>query len=591
MLAYIDDPALRKELNESGQNYWDVYIQEISLLLGVQATPLCLGDLEDLHSRPDVRTLIVGAQSGERLSDRAKQELKKWVKEGGILIGFAIRGLDDFFGITSISSIRQQPDDYTISGYFDFRPHAITREVHHFLFTEQKLLIISDINTVDLNGGIELARLYESNGKETNHPAIVWHAFGQGFTGYFAFDVSKTIWLLHQGRPTSHIPENRKHPRPPDMMVIGENSTKVPYADEICFVLQNMIAQAQLPFIYQFPPQNGKMADALLYWGGDEYVGPTELSLEASNWMRQQGLPYHINIQENHPMTPEEFRHITVDNGHEISLFYHTEEENGFKMTQEMYRRQSTAFERKVGYRPGVTVNSITRWNHWAEAAKWMLQAGGKADNSFISSKLQIEHPMSNGPAFGFSFGTCFPFYFYDDFKGGNKKIDFMEQPIVCYEVGHRGSLLDKETDTSKEVHLPLEMALKYHMTMNFFYHPVYIAKFPLCQKAILEILKYIRDCNANVVHMGNDALAEWWEKRSKSIVDEVKLNKDTWIFNCDVKYKDGMVVKFLLKRSLLEVSLDGRYQADYEIRKEFAGDWLFLTIPFGNHQIKLKFA
>jgi len=40
---------------------------------------------------------------------------------------------------------------------------------------------------------------------------------------------------------------------------------------------------------------------------------------------------------------------------------------------------------------------------------------------------------------------------------------------------------------------------------------PAYIARYPLCRKASLEILKYIRDCGANVVHMGNDALAEWW--------------------------------------------------------------------------------
>ncbi len=128
-------------------------------------------------------------------------------------------------------------------------------------------------------------------------------------------------------------------------------------------------------------------------------------------------------------------------------------------------------------------------------------------------------------------------------------------------------------------------------MTMNLFYHPVYIAKYPNCQKAIQEILKYIQDCHANVVHMGNDALAKWWEERSQSSLDGIVVKNDEISFDCDCRYKNGMVVKFLLKRTLLQVFVDGRYPADYEIRKEFAGNWLFLTVPFGNHSIKLQFA
>jgi hypothetical protein len=591
MFACTVDENLKNELNKNSKNYWDVYIQEISELLGVRGKVLSLKDLEQPETLKEITTLVIGRQTGTRLTAQAKNNLEEWVGTGGFLLGFGLKGMDKVFGIRSVSEFRQTPDDYAIAGYFDLRPHTITHEIHPFLFIEQKLLILSDIEIVDINGGTELARLYEINGQETTHPAIVWNAFGRGFTGYFAFDVCKTVWLLHQGKPTSHLPENRFHPRPPDMMVIGENSTKIPYADEICFILQNMIAQASQPFIYQLPPQNEKMADALLYWGGDEYTGPVELSLKSSDWMREQGLPYHINIQENHPITPDEFRHITADNGHEISLFYHTLESNGFKMTEAMYLKQSEDFEKKVGYRPGATVNSVTRWNHWAGAAKWMLKAGGKADNSFGSGKFQLEHPMANGPVFGFAFGTPFPFYFYDDFKGENQKIEFMEQPIVCYEIGHRGSLLDHETDVSREVHFPLEMAIKYHMTLNMFYHPAYIARYPLCRKAILEILKYISDGGANVVHMGNDALAEWWEKRSQSTVENTRTENDTLVFDCDCRYKGGLVVKFLLLRSFLEAAIDGRWPVPYEIRKEFAGNWLFILVPEGKHQLRIKWA
>ncbi|MFA5864381.1 MAG: hypothetical protein WC975_06805 [Phycisphaerae bacterium] len=588
MLAYVFDDAVRNELNQKGINYWDVYIREILDLLGAKGSALDLKQLENPDRLNKIQTLILGSQSGQKLTGKMIKTLDAWVQDGGLLIGFGLRGLDHVFGNKPSSIIKQKPDDYTISGYFDLRPHSITHEVHHFLFVEQKLLILSDIDAVERQTSVELARLFDPTGKDMDCSAITWNPYGLGFAGYFAFDVAKTVWLLHQGKPTSHLPENRSHPRPPEMTVVGENSRKVPYADEICFLLQNMIAQHPHPFIYQIPPKDEKVADALLYWGGDEYVGPTELSLTASDWMKQQGLAYHINIQENHPMTQEDIKHIH-DNGHEVSLFYHTLPDNGFKMTEALYLTQSEEFYKKVGCRPCATVNSVTRWNHWAGAAKWMLQAGGKADNSFTSNPLSLEHPMANGPFFGFSFGTAYPFYFHDDHDGKNKRVDYMEQPIVCYEIGHRGSLLDHETDTSKEVHLPLEFALKYHMTMNMFYHPAYITRYPLCRKAIQEIVKYIRDCGANVVHMGNDALAEWWEKRSESTVENLRTENDTIVFDCDCRHKGGMVVKVLLKQHIVNVSLDTRWPAEYEIRKEFAGSWLFVNVPFGKHDVRIK--
>lgn len=588
MFAYVLDSDLRQELNARGLNYWDVYIQGINELLGVCGKCLSLADLDRSDALSDVTALVLGRQTAARLTDRMRRGLDDWVKQGGTLVGFGAAGLDHVFGIRTVSEVRPVPDDYALAGYFDLRPHPITHELHPFLFVEQKLLIVSDIALVDKDSAVELARLFEPGGKDTGRPAVTWHAYGNGLAGYFAFDVAKTVWLLHQGRPTSEIPENRYHPRPPDMTVIGQNSAKIPYADELCFLVQNMIAQRPQPFIYQIPPKEGKVADALLYWGGDEYVGPTELSLAASNWMREMGLPYHINIQENHPMTAEEFRHITETNGHEISLFYHTHAENGFKMTEDLYRRQSDEFARIRGVRPCTTVNSVTRWNHWAEPAKWMRAAGGKADNSFTSGPLHLEHPMANGPFFGFAFGTTYPFYFYDDARGGNRRIDYMEQPIVCYEIGHRGSLLDRETDVHREVHFPLEMAIKYHAVMNLFYHPVYIARYPQCRKAITEIVRYIRESGARVVHMGNDAIAHWWEARDRSTTGNLKEDGRVITFDCACEYPGGMVVKLLLKRALTEVTIDGRLPADYELRREFAGNWLFVVVPRGKHSLRI---
>lgn len=242
MPTYILDENLKRELNHNGRNYWDVYIQEINELLGVRAKRLSLADVENREELQTVKTLLIGQQSGAKPTERALRMLEQWVKDGGILIGFALEGLDEVFGIKQVSRIQQAPDDYTISGYFDLRPHPLTHEIHPFLLHEQKLLILSDIRLAEQKGSAQLAHLYDPAGRDLQYPAITWNSYGKGFSGYFAFDVAKTVWVLRQGRPLPMAPEKRETSRTADLQVLGQNSRKVPYADEMCFILQNMMA-------------------------------------------------------------------------------------------------------------------------------------------------------------------------------------------------------------------------------------------------------------------------------------------------------------------------------------------------------------
>lgn len=601
MLAYTYDNNLRKTLNDRRLNYWEAYIQEINEMLGLRAYRFSLQDLEDREKLKDIKTLILGHQSGTHLTDRAINILDEWVKEGGVLVGFAPKGMDEVFGIKSVSTINQEPDDYTISGYFDLRPHPITHEIHPFLAQEQKLLVLSDIQVVEGNFplnkeekvDVELARLYDTTGKDLEHPAITWHSYGNGYTGYFAFDVAKTIWVLHQGRPITVTPRDRANPRltprTSEMQVIGNNSRKAAYADEIAFILQNMVAQNPQPFIYQIPPDGDKIPDALLYWGGDEYVGPVEYSLDASDWMKSKGLPYHINIQENHPITDDQLQHI-LQNGHEVSLYYHLYQDDNFDMAEEHYIKQNDIFYKRFGYRPVCTVNYVCRWKGWSEPAKWMLKAGGKADNSFQGSPFPGPHPLLNSPFFSFGFGTSYPFYFYEDYTGGNQRIDFLEEPIVCYEVGHRGSIVDKETVAIEDVHPPVDMAIKYHMVMNMFYHPTYIARYPICRQAIEEMLRYIDQRKAYVKHMGNNQVWEWWDSRSRSTIDEVCIKNNVMQLEYSCEYPSGMILKIPLKDNPpSKVTCDGEL-IFHKIKKEFGHEWLFFIVPHGKHTVSLVF-
>jgi hypothetical protein len=555
MTAYIHDDELKRETNKNGKNYWDTYIEEINELLGLRAQVLSLSKLENSNKLNGVRVLIIGSVSGENLTERMAGVIDEWVKAGGILIGFKVNGLDNVFGNEAVAAIKQEPDDYAISAYFELRPHQITHEIHPALYLEQRLFSLSDIQLVKAKGSVELAR----------------------------------IWLLHQGWPVQAQYKEKRYPKTSLLQVIGDNSRKLPYADEITFILQNMIAQAPQPFIYQIPPMKGKIPDALLYYGGDEYHGPVELSLKASDWMKSKGLGYHINMCDNHPITQEELNHIK-ENGHEVSLYYRLHEEDNFTMKEEYYVELNQLFYKKFGYRPVCTVNKWLGWTGWAEPAKWMLKAGGKADNSFYSQNIPSDHPLHNGPSFGFGFGTSYPFYFYDDCKNGNKRIDFIEEPIICYEVGHRGSIdgSDKETRAASDVHTPIDMAVKYHLLMNMFYHPVYIANFPRCREAIEEILRYIEYIGAMVLHMGNDQVCRWWNARSRSGIDGIILQENSLQFRCNCAYPSGMIVKIPLYINSGFQVLCGSSAIPYKEKNEFGRKWIYFTVPTGEHKIEL---
>lgn len=596
MLAYVHDHTLRDTLNARRMNYWDAYLAEIFEMLGLRGkamapAALAAGGLEG------VETLLVGACSGGALPPAARAALTAWVEAGGTLIGFAVAGLDNVFGIetftaasmkegyTAPSKILQGIDDWAIAGYFNFRSHALTREVHPMFFVQQKLPIVSDISIVRLAGAADLATLFGTDDRQLCLPAITWHTFGRGQTAFFAFDLAKTVWLMHQGRPAPDHPEDGKFPRSHDMCILGQNTRLIPYADEMCWLLQNMIATKPHAFIAPVPPKDGQPADALLYYGGDEYSGPVELSIKAAEFMHDLGLPYQTNLEsDNHPMTTDE--HATIRSlGTEVSAYYHLYAHDGYTMTPEHYRFQSDRFFERFGYRPVVSVNHCIRWKGWTEPAKWMLAAGGRADNGFAGKTTPNDSHFRNSASFAFGFGTCYPFYFWDDWRGGNARIDFMEQPIIGYELGHRGSTSvnrDMDTRAVEDIHHAVDMAVKYHFVMNLFYHPAYLVNHPACRAALRELLRYIEYRGAHVVHMNNRQCAEWWDARHASNVGAVRRDGDALCFACACRYPGGMVVRVPLP--------DGMgANAPAQTVREFGRDWCLVAVPAGQSDVRIE--
>ena len=393
------------------------------------------------------------------------------------------------------------------------------------------------------------------------------------------------MWVLHQGIPITYDRDGDGYYRTGDLIAIGQNEREVLYADEILFLIQNMIAQKPQPLIYAMPPKDNQIPDAMFYWGGDDEAAKGT-QVWASNWMKEKGLPYHINIMRNakgeFTVTKEEAQAI-IANGHEPSLHYNfIDNFNPLAFTEADIKEQMDAFYKHFGFYPVCTVNHWCRWTGWADTAKWMQAAGGKADNSYIHHPLP---PLNPSNRLGFVFGTCFPFYFYDDYKGDNKRLDFLEEPITAYEVGYRGTDI---TDFDI-IHKVVEIAVRYHLVMDMFYHPINVYNHPACRKAIEEVLRYIEEKGIIAVHKGNDGIWEWWDKRSKSRIYDVIIDKNTISFKAHCEYEEGMIVKLPLNldNKDIKVMCDGKL-INYKIRNDFGKDWLYMIIPVGNHEVNI---
>ncbi|MBM3235793.1 hypothetical protein FJZ31_05795 [Candidatus Poribacteria bacterium] len=593
--VYVYDSDLRERANLKHENYWYEYIREINEQLGLRAVPVSRQILKDVARLNEISILFIGDLTSNEITEVMAENLRVWGKNGGVLIGFATQGLDNVFG-NRCAGMRQQPtDDYTIAGYFDLLPGPLTAGIHSELSPEQKLLIFSDSRQITPQTSQAISRLYDANGADTGFAAITQQDCGKGHAYYFGFNVPKTIWILHQGRPVTDDLDNDGKYRARELHVIGDNARDVLYADDILFLIQNMVGKKPQPFIYQIPPKGSAISDALFYWGGDDESAKNGIQLRASEWMKEKGLPYHINamgVNGEFGLTVEYAEKIR-QNGHEISLHYnfvnYENYQEPYPFTEEDVKKQAEAFYQKFGFRQICSVNHSGCWIDWEKPAEWMLAAGGNADNSFIPGIDPLPAPQTNAPFFGFGFGTSYPFYFYDDFDGKNARINFLEEPVTAYEIGHRGSIGDRETSDFEQIHTVIDLTAKYHLLMNLFFHPVYISDFSLCRAAIAECLRYIEERNIIAVHFGNDALWKWWDARSRSTVTNVMTPENTIRFITHCEYEDGMILKIPLQDAIIaSARCDGK-EAIYKVRQEFGQNWGYVIAPYGNHEIEVK--
>jgi hypothetical protein len=595
LAAYLQDDARRASLNTQRRNYWSAYLPEIFDRLGVTAEAIAPPTLADPQALARFAVICLGDADARDLPDAALPNLERWVRLGGVLIAYNLSGADDIFGNETPRVVEQGEDEFRISGYLELARRRLTQGVHSPVHPRQHLLAISPLRPVRPKESVAIAR-YCAAGKRaplngaaataTDRALITARRLGRGWAFYFGFDFAQTMWCLHQGRPVEADHDGDGYLRCGDAIVIGDNDTEVAYSDELLFLLQSMIGRLPVPMVHRIPPQEGQVADLLLYFGGDDECMP-EVQLPASEFMKSRGLPYHINIMPlkgRFAVSPAEFRALEA-NGHEPSLHYNFMD--GFNhptgFTQRQVLAQAALFRRHFGRAPVCTVNHWCRWTGWAEPARWMLAAGGQADNSHIHHGSPPLNPVN---LIGFAFGTAFPYHFWDDWRAGNRRLPFLEEPIVAYEVGYGTDGTDLPS-----LRRALRLAAHYHLTMDFFYHPVYIARVEPCRRAIDEMLRYLEEQGLIAAFMGNDELARWWSARSQARIEAAGFEGDALRFEAECDYRGGFVVKAPIGSATVAECRCGRRLAQCRLVSEFGQNWALIPLDPGRHHLSLRLA
>ncbi|MCX7599567.1 MAG: hypothetical protein N2512_11990 [Armatimonadetes bacterium] len=580
--VYLYDPEAQETANAREENYWFAYVEEILRQLGLPATAVNVRDGELLaDALGTARVIFVGdARAGSFVDISCK--LHTWINSGGTLIGFATDRLDETFG-NAFHSVTPEPDgSFAMTALVRLSDCPLTRAILPFGLSDHTIPVFGPLRRVVPERSRVLALLVNSRGAETSFPAVTVQRVGRGLACYFAFDLAQTMWVLHKGRPVDGDYDLDGYLRLSDAIATGHLRQDVPYADMLLFLLQNLIHGTGLPMIHQLPPLAGEVADLVIFFGGDDEGLSDGSQVAASDFMRSRGLPYHINIMpdaDGHfALTVAEHDHI-VANGHEASLHFNFIDNfcHPIGFGEQHVERQVRLFYENFGHLPIVTVNHWCRWTGWAEPARWMATRGIKGDNSRLGLSSPPLNPVNR---IGLAFGSAFPHYYYDDPGGGNQRINFLAVPGMAYEVGYLGDATDFET-----LHRALDLAAHFHMTANFFYHPVYIAHQESCRRAIDELVRYLREGQHRAVFMGCDALWAWWDARARSNVHTLGTGENSLRLLAQCAYHDGMVVKVPVARKVVQVRVQGKTVSP-AMQEHFGLRWLFIPCPAGESEI-----
>ncbi len=581
----VHDESARVTANEAGSNYWPLYAREVLRRIGMPYHLLAPHEL-CTEALARLSILVMPPLPEWTLDSEQVASIHAWVRAGGLLVGFATRGLDRLFGVEIEGTIDHRGDEFTPSVCISLCDDEWTAALLDSYERATALPVIAPAFEVTAPDCRELARLLTFFERDTGRPAITYRNVGDGAALWWAFDLGECLWKMQQGRPVYEDFDGDGKLRTMDQITTRPWDGSVPYADLMTFALRRVLAEHGAVFVHQLPPMpDGTIPDAVIHWGGDDEAA-SDVQVPAAEFMAELGLPYHINIMPDADgvfgLSPEDFDRLK-EIGCERSIHFNfiTGVEHPYAFTQADLKRQLDAYLDTFGEMPICTVFHWVSWTGWAEPARWLAELGLMGDNNRIHWRYPPVNPVNR---VAYAFGTAFPFHYYDDAAHGNERIDFVCLPITGYEVGHwRGEL------EPAQLRRAIEHAARWQLTTSIFIHPVRLTE-QAPRDAVREALAHIDRLGLRALHMGTDELCVWWHERDRSTIDHVQRDGETLSIRVDACSPRGCIVQMLAPDGELDVLVNGA-PAKALIRDQAGTRWLFVAVPTGHSEILVSIA
>ncbi len=512
-------------INKRAKNVFSSYILEILDAEGIFTCEVKDVSQIDLKESPfDSYDLII--LSNIELKEEVKEALKRYVQEGGNLIGLRPPlNLDFLFGM----------DAKFWGQKMIFNERYIKINKDHLLSQGIAADILQFHGEADVYYQEKetkvLAYLYnEFDVPTNNYPAIATFSYGKGHTAIFTYDLAKSTVLFHQGRyEQSSIGTNPNYDKdamykPNDLFVdyLDIRLKNIPQADihqDILVKLINWLStfKKPLPRIWYFP--NG--------YSGVAFISGDSDGFNSADFKRTLSIidkykaKYTLYLMEkDYPVVSPNLEKRLRSKGYSFGQHIWKEPKPTLKTMQEEVKLELNHFQERYGYTPLSNRGHCCIWVGWTEMAKYLAENGIKIDGNFYCYRY-IQYGYSNG--------SGLPMKFMDE-KG--KFIELYEQSTLFGD----DCMLEDKTFlpyyTAKEAAKVTRRTIdgcvnKYHTVFHICFHPIRtrpgkISTFPWLN----DLLSYCSQ--KDILFVSGDEWARFVENRRKIKIDKVQYSSNS---------------------------------------------------------------